>query len=229
MYLFRMENSRLKALVAAWKSSESIPQEAFDWTRSRANWQRDIPQHSDFIAHLPNEIDRSFLRSLINQDNFSIMEKFLTVMIWGYGDLGYGSFRVNKMFSSLGAEEKISLVYDFCQNRQPLSAYDYLAKNRVTQLGPAFGTKLISFFTPREVAAPIYDSFIWKWMSRYANDAFENGSCSSEVWNLKIYTTYLNWMSFHASRLNCYSDDLELVIFRDSLDQFSSTSSWTGQ
>ena len=229
MYLSHVENSRLRALVDDWKKLGSIPQEAFDWDRSRANWQRDLAHNSEFISQLPSEIDRTFLRTLIANSENSVMEKFLAVMIWGYGDLGYGSYRVNKMFSSLGVEEKISRVLDFCQDGQPLAAYEFLAKNRVTQLGPAFGTKLISFFTPREIVAPIYDSFIWKWMDYYAKDVFENGSSSSEIWSLKIYTKYLNWMKSNSSALDCYGDDLELVIFRDALNQFSSNSSWSGQ
>jgi hypothetical protein len=229
LYLLEMENSRLRLLVDEWKRANSIPQEAFDWERSRANWQRDIPQHSEFISALPKEIDRDFLRILVADSEISVMEKFLAVMIWGYGDLGYGSYRVNKMFSSDGVEEKISQVFEFCQAGQPLAAYDYLAKNRVTQLGPAFGTKLISFFTPREIVAPIYDSFIWKWMDHYGKDVFENSSSSSEVWSLKTYTKYLDWMQSNALTLGCFGDDLELVIFRDALNQFSSNSSWTGQ
>jgi len=224
-----VENLRLKALVADWRRTDSIPQEAFYWSRSRTNWQRDLPKYSGFISKLPQEIDRTFLRTLVANSENSVMEKFLTVMIWGYGDLGYGSYRVNKMFSSVGVEEKISQVFDFCQGAQPLAAYGFLAKNRVTQLGPAFGTKLISFFTPREIVAPIYDSFIWKWMDHYAKDVFANGSSSSEVWSLKIYTKYLNWMKANSSILDCYGDDLELVIFRDAFNQFSSNSSWTGQ
>lgn len=224
-----MENLRLKALVVDWRLADSIPQEAFDWSRSRSNWQRDIPGCSKFISNLPNELDRSYLRNLIPNLNVSLMEKFLAVMIWGYGDLGYGSYRVNKMFNSLGVNEKISQVFDMCQKGKPLEAYEFLSKNRITQLGPAFGTKLISFFTPREIVAPIYDSFIWKWMNQYANEVFNGASSSSEVWNLKTYSHYLNWMSLHAAKYDCYGDDLELVIFRDALARFSTSSAWEGQ
>jgi hypothetical protein len=216
-------------LFADWKKAQSTPQEAFDWSRALANWQRDLPQHSEFISRLPSKIDRTFLRTLIASQENSVMEKFLAVMIWGYGDVGYGSYRVKKMVSSEGAEWKIVRVFDFCQDGKPLAAYEFLAANRVTQLGPAFGTKLISFFTPRDVVAPIYDSFIWKWMDIYAKDAFENGSSSSEVWSLKIYAKYLDWMKFHSSKFGCFGDDLELVIFRDALNKFSTNSGWTSQ
>lgn len=228
-YLCQVENLALKALVDDWKNAQSFSQEAFDWTRARANWQKDLVQYTNFIARLPTGIDRTFLRGLVSNSGVSVMEKFLAVMIWGYGDLGYGSYRVKKMFNSLNVEETISQVFDLCQDAQPLAAYDFLAKHRVNQLGPAYGTKLISFFTPREVVAPIYDSFVSKWMDINAREVFEKGSSSSEVWSLKVYTKYLDWIKFHASLYGCYGDDLELVIFRDALNRFSSNSSWERQ
>lgn len=229
MYRLEVDNSRLRALVEDWQKLGSEPQEAFDWSRSASNWQRDLPEYKEYIAQLPDSIDRKFLRELILKKEFSAMEKFLAVMIWGYGDIGYGSYRVNKMFGSIAVEEKIAQVFELCQGAKPLQAYEFLAKYRISQLGPAFGTKLISFFTPREIVAPIYDSFIWKWMDKYSKDIFENGSCSSEVWNLKTYSTYSNWINFHSVSFGCFSDDLELVIFRDALEQFSTSSGWAGQ
>lgn len=229
MYLSNVENERLSALVSDWQKNNSIPQEAFNWTRSKPNWQKDFEKYTNFISALPDEIDRSFLRTLVSNKNVLFMEKFLAIMIWGYGDLGYGSYRVKKMFSSENVESKISHVFEICQSGNSLEAYEFLSKNRITQLGPAFGTKLISFFTPREICAPIYDSFIWKWMDVYAKEAFGGASSSSEVWSLRIYSNYLNWMKFHSAKYDCFADDLELVIFRDAMAQFSKSSPWEGQ
>ena len=224
-----MENERLVALHKSWVSEGSKPQESFAWARSVNNWKRDLGSHSRFIQDLPGALDRTFLRKLVADDSVSNVEKFLAIMIWGYGDLGYGSFRVKKMVNSPGFSEKVTQVYESCQRGEVLEAYLYLSKNRIEQLGPAFGTKLICFFTPREFVAPIYDSFISKWMEKHAKNAFLGQSTSSEVWSKSIFTSYLAWVDFHVSKLNCFSDDLELLMFRDSLDQFSNTSSWSGQ
>lgn len=224
-----MKNSRLLRLHNVWVENGSTPQKALDWSRSRDNWERDLKSFAQFISKLPNEIDRDFLRNLVKSNEYSSTQAFLTVMIWGYGDLGYGSYRVKKMFSTSDLDGKIEKVFNYCQNRQPLDAYRYLLQNRVSQLGPAFGTKLISFFSPRDVVAPIYDSFIRKWMDIHAKDVFENSSSSSEIWSLKIYSKYCEWMAFHSSLLNCYADNLEWVIFKDALEQFSRTSNWAGQ
>ena len=229
MYLSYVENSRLRALVDEWKNAGSIPQEAFDWDRSRANWQRDLAPNSEFISQLPKEIDRTFLRTLVANGENSVMEKFLAVMIWGYGDLGYGSFRVRKMLDSDGFQEKVATVFEMCQQGAVLDSYVFLSKSKIDQLGPAFGTKIINFFTPREVVAPIYDSFISKWMDIYAKDAFPGGSCSSKVWSRNVYSSYVRFITSHAQKLECFGEDLELVIFRDALAQFETTSRWIGQ
>ena len=229
MYLLFVENARLSALVKDWQKAGSNPQEGFDWSRSRANWQRDLPKYSGFISKLPQEIDRANLRSLVANTENSDMEKFLSVMIWGYGDLGYGSHRVKKMFSTVGVENMISQVFHLCQDANPLMAYDFLKMNRITQLGPAFGTKVISFFTPREIVAPIYDSFISKWMGIHEPEVFEGKSCSSKTWNRKVYSSYLNWVAQQSRELGCFGDDIELVIFRDALAMFDTSSRWAGQ
>ena len=229
MYLLDVDNLRLKTLMESWQKAQLQPQEAFDWSRSTTRWQRDLPEYANFIDQLPSLIDRKFLRGLIAKKEHSVLEKFLAVMIWGYGDLGYGPYRVNKMFGSSGVEAKIANVFELCQFGKPLEAYAFLAKNRISQLGPAYGTKLICFFTPREIVAPIYDSFIWKWMEKYAEDTFEGRSSSSEVWNLETYSAYLNWVRMHSERFACFSDELELVIFRDAVDQFSNSSKWAGR
>ncbi len=221
-----MENSRILLLHQNSVRSGAIPQEAFNWSRSKKNWKRDLFAHSDFISRLPTALDRATLRELATSSANSNVEKFIAIMIWGYGDVGYGSYRVNIMLNSIGFSEKIDQVSEYCRNGQPLKAYGYLTNNRIEKLGPEFGTKFISFLTPREIVAPIYDSFISKWMALHAQEAFAGKSSSSLAWNLRTYSAYVQWMEKQAAKLDCLGDDLELLIFRDALQQFSNSSRW---
>ena len=213
--------ARVSKLIGQWREAGSTPQEAFDWSKSSANWTRDIPQMKKFIESLPRSLDRTFLRETAQNQDFSAVEKFTATMIWGYGDVGYGSYRVKKMFNSLDFVRKIENSFSMCQSNEPLAAYSYLSKNRIEQLGPAFGTKWIAFVTPTGSPAPIYDSLIGTWFSTFAAADFEGVSLNPEVWSLKTYTSYFLWMSKVADKHSIKCDDLELVLFQEASKLFS--------
>jgi hypothetical protein len=107
-----------------------------------------------------------------------------------------------------------------------LEAYEFLSKNRIQQLGPAYGTKWLSFASPNVKPAPIYDSFIALWVGKYADTDFVEVSTSSEVWSKKTYATYFEWMISNSEEFGIKPDDLELVIFQDAMLEFSNKSKW---
>ena len=216
-----MANQRLISIVTDWIKAGKPPQEAFPWSKSRCNWLRDIPTLNKFIDSLPDSLSRSDVRNICNHKNHSIPEKFITSMIWGYGDLGYGSYRVKKMFSTPGFNEKIHQSFNLASNGKTLEAYDFLARNKIQQLGPAFGTKWLSFVSPQDQPVPIYDSFISLWIKKFASKEFSKVSTSSEVWSKNTYGAYLEWMTANAVSLGVKADDLELVIFQDATLHFS--------
>ncbi len=221
-----MTNRRLASKVSEWLDSGRPAQEAFDWTKSRSNWCRDLPLESVFIESLPGALSRKDVRKISESKKTLITEKFAAAMIWGYGDLGYGSFRVKKMFSTPGFQEKINESYNLAESGQVLEAYEYLSKNRIQQLGPAFGTKWLSFVSPKIQPAPIYDSFIAMWVEKYAKKEFAKVSTSSEVWSKKTYSTYFDWMLSNSMEFGVKPDDLELVIFQDATLEFATKSKW---
>lgn len=212
---------RASKLIGQWLEAGSVPQEAFDWSKSSANWIRDLPQMKKFIESLPKSLDRTFLRETAQNQDFSPIEKFTATMIWGYGDVGYGSYRVKKMFNSLDFVRKIENSFSMCQSNEPLTAYSYLSKNRIEQLGPAFGTKWIAFVTPPDTPAPIYDSLIGGWFSTFATKDFEGVSLNPEVWSLKTYSSYFLWMKTVADEHAIKCDDLEFVLFQEANKLFS--------
>ena len=222
-------NKRLVKLVEAWKADGSPSQEGFDWTSGKHNWEKAFPGDKKFISSLPSEIDRVAVRDICESPTHSIREKFLAVMVWGYGDRGYGRYRVTQMLGQEHAEDVLAEVFEICRNGDPKSAYDFLRKNRIRILGPSYSSKFITFCTPRHVGAPIYDSYIALWVEAFAAQDFVGVKTSSEVWNSKTYSRYWDWIKEHSEDLNCFPDDIELVLFRDAEAKFSKGSNWSGK
>jgi hypothetical protein len=222
-------NNQLVKLVEIWKASGSPAQEGFNWTSGKNNWIKAFPGDAEFISKLPTQIDRVAVREICNSKKYNIREKFLAVMVWGYGDRGYGPYRVTQMLSQVNAEEVLTEVFEICQRCEPKRAYDFLRKNRIRLLGPSYASKFITFCTPREIGAPIFDSYIALWIEKFAIDEFSDVSVSSETWNTKTYAHYWNWMREHSQELDCFQDDLELVLFRDAEVRFGNKSNWKGK
>ncbi len=222
-------NKRLVKLVEAWKASGSPKQEGFDWTSSRNNWIEAFPDESKFISTLPDEIAREKVRTICNSTKYTISQKFLAVMVWGYGDRGYGPYRATQMMNQVHAMPVLTKVHEICQDGDVKGAYDFLGKNRIRILGPSYGTKFMTFCTPREVGAPIYDSLVAIWVTEFAREEFLGVTTSSANWNLKTYSRYWDWVKEHSDALGCYPDEIELVLFRDAESKFSKSSNWSGK
>lgn len=219
-------NGLLFKLFEDWKKAGSPEQEGFDWAVSKINWIKSFPKDSQFIEKLPLQIDRIEVRRICESPEYSIREKFLAVMIWGYGDRGYGPYRVSQMLDQPHALGVLDASFELCQLGDPKGAYEYLRLNRIRILGPSYSSKFITFCTPREVGAPIYDSFIALWVEQFAKNDFANVPTTAERWNSKTYSRYWDWIKDHAVEFDCYADELELVIFRDAESKFSKSSNW---
>jgi len=222
-------NKRLLNLVEKWRVSGSPQQEGFDWTSSKKNWNQAFPEESQFINSLPSEIDRAAVRKICNSNNYSISQKFLSVMVWGYGDRGYGPYRVTQMLNQDHALNVLNQVYGLAKGGDVKAAYDFLRLNRIRILGPSYGTKFLTFCTPREIGAPIYDSLISLWIKEFAAKEFSGVPTSSENWNLKTYSRYWDWVKEHSVELKCYPDEIELVLFRNAERKFAKSSNWSGK
>lgn len=219
-------NNHLMKLIESWQSIGSPEQEGFYWINRKHNWVEAFPDESKFIDSLPGEIDRGTVRTICHSKRHSVRQKFLAVMVWGYGDRGYGPYRVTQMLNQPHAETVLAQVYGLSHSGHPLDAYDFLTKNRIRILGPSYGSKFITFCTPREIGAPIYDSLISMWVKVFAQKEFSEVSTSSENWNLKTYTRYWHWVKEHSDEFKCFPDEVELVLFRDAEKKFSKASNW---
>jgi len=223
-------NRRLSNLIYRWKADGTLPQETFNWNSSKENWIATFPNYSDFLENkVPIDLGREEVRAIFENQKIDIDQKFLASMIWGYGNIGYGPYRVSIMFSQKDTIKILHEVYEIASEGLPKEAYIFLKKNRIRILGPSFGTKFLTFCTPREIGAPIYDFFVSVWIKEFATKEFSNVSTSSENWNLKTYSKYWDWVKEHSDELNCYPDEIELAIFRDAENKFSKSSNWSGK
>lgn len=222
-------NNLLKDLVSNWKEMGSPGQEGFYWSKYRQNWINAFPEDENFILSIPDYLDRGKVHQLCKSREYSVREKFLSVMLWGYGDRGYGPYRVTQMLSQENAIDILSEVYNLCASGKPKEAYKFLTQNRIKLLGPSYGSKFMAFCVPRQIGAPIFDSYISIWINEFAIEEFKGIKMTSETWSSKIYDAYWDWIKYHANKLECYPDDIELIIFRDAENKFSKSSIWQGK
>ena len=222
-------NSKLTEEIIAWQASGSPQQEGLNWTRSRPKWLNTFPNHSNFLLSLPESIDRSCLRFICNSNDVLVVEKFIAVMVWGYSNLGYGSYRVLKMVNTESSISNLEIATGFSRNHNPKSAYQHLMNNRLSQLGPSYASKYISFITPRETSAPILDSLILLWIQKYAQKDFAGLSIAKMDWNFRTYSFYCDWIANQAKANKCFPDEVELVLFRIAELEFSKNSIWVNK
>jgi hypothetical protein len=222
-------SEKLKSLHATWVASGSPEQESFDLEKFLPRWTAAFPQHKDFLLGLPQSLSRENLRNVCSARNICALEKFLAVMVWGYGDRAYGPFRVERMFLDPESEAKIIESYNFADSGQPKKAFEYLGMNRIDMLGPSFSTKFISFCTPRSIGAPIYDSFIILWLNSFADFRVSKSSTYSNKSVILDYSRYWDWVKEKSIEFECFPDQIELLIFRDSENIFAANSAWKGK
>jgi hypothetical protein len=70
---------------------------------------------------------------------------FLAVMIWGYGTVGYGPWRTEKMFQTPNVANIFTNIRNHISNNQISAAYAVDAVARINRCGPPFFTKLFYF------------------------------------------------------------------------------------
>lgn len=126
------------------------------------NWSRHI--HPGWI--LPNPMTRNDVFRLVKEGKAveSAERAFIAVMLWGYGQTGYGPHRVDEMKSSrpegLG-QYMLGIVN--AAGDSPVGAYEYMAKNWARKLGPSYASKVAYFVTQGE-GSPILDSLVARWI-----------------------------------------------------------------
>jgi hypothetical protein len=147
-------------------------------------------------------------------DNDSI-GGFLAAMIWGYGTVGYGPFRTQRVLSS---ETYASTLLKGAIDHNSLVSYERLATSmRLRWLNPAFGTKWLYFASGTR--SLILDRVVTNWPSENAN-----WEVDLVHWSLVQHAAYLERTSCCVTTLEIEPDELEQPIFTDQSD--SQRSQW---
>jgi hypothetical protein len=201
--------------VAEWRAAGSPAQEGIAWPRPR--WVARFPAHADTFTRLPDWLNRAIVRSFCTEAVTSpeaALRAFLTAMVWGYGRVGYGPFRVERILGATpDAGVRLQNAARELTGRGPVRAYALLGDDGVGQmpgLGPAFGTKFLYFCSPADRPALILDRLVAAWLRAHTDLQL------NEVrWSSQTYARYLNTMTGWAGELGVAADDLEACIVGD--------------
>jgi hypothetical protein len=134
-------------------------------------------------------------------------------MAWGFGNVGYGAWRVAQALKDRHAGRKLLDVVIALNSDGPQEAYRLMAdSSRLQRIGPAFGTKFLycadSWGQARR--ALILDALVADWLR--ANTNFR---VDAVPWRPARYDEYLDLMHNWAEALRVEPDAVELAIFQE--------------
>ena len=163
---------------------------------------------------LPDRLGRAVVRSFCTEAATSpeaALRAFLATMVWGYGRVGYGPFRVERILAATpDAGVRLQNAAGELADSGPVHAYTLLGDDGVGQLpglGPAFGTKFLYFCSPPGRPALILDRLVAAWLRAHTDLRL------NEVrWSSPTYARYLATMTGWAGELGLAADELEARI-----------------
>ena len=143
------------------------PQQGIPWPRDR--WDHAFPKQAVFST-LPPTLDRERVRRACagaGASKDSAIAAFLATMAWGYGNVGYGAWRVAQAFKDRDPGRKLLDVAVVLNSDGPQAAYRLMAgASRLHRIGLSFGTKFLYFADSGRHArrALILDALIAEWL-----------------------------------------------------------------
>jgi Putative 8-oxoguanine DNA glycosylase OGG-like protein len=179
------------------------------------SWLATFPESTQPLASLPVHLDRATVRAACldaPRSPAAARHAFLVVMAWGYGTVGYGPWRTARILQeSSRAPDRLAKVAQHLTHRGALDAYGLLGGGcRLRGLGPAFGTKYLSF-CPQSAAGPqalILDRLVADWLAEYVDVRLDPIS-----WAPRTYRRYLELVSSWADAIGVKCEEIEWCIF----------------
>lgn len=147
----------------------------------------DLPDVLRVLESLPDKVDRNLIPEVVTTqlEDERVLPAFVSAMVWGYGDSGYGPTRVRWILSGVktGAHDAsvrgdVAVLLRTAANtvrvQGPVEGFRYMNNaGRIKYLGGAFFTKWLSFASALinaddPCAAPILDKQVHDWLQREA-------------------------------------------------------------
>ncbi|MDP7707445.1 hypothetical protein [Mycobacterium sp. TY815] len=165
------------------------PQRAFSW--KPAGWRtemHDLPEVLEVLEALPDKVDRTLIRETVLAELAAgrVLPAFVSAMVWGYGDAGYGATRVRWVLTGIkdgahGAPVRsdvaglLGVAVNRVRAEGPVEGFRFMSNaGRIKHLASAFFTKWLYFSSalasPDDPnAAPILDKRVHDWLEDRAN------------------------------------------------------------
>lgn len=197
-----------------WQAAGQPPQPLIAWQRER--WIERYPALTAKFNALPDQLDRAVVRAdvldkpLTDQGMFDAM---IATYAWGWSVTRVGIARAARVLTAgpqqvgpalLGAREMLLA-------EGPLAGYWALARdNKISGLGPAFGTKFLYFCSAEDARALILDRLMATWLA-----ARTPLTITASRFTKRDYKSYLDKMSSWSEELETVAPQLEEIIFSD--------------
>jgi hypothetical protein len=206
----------VQGVVDRWRAAGSPAQAGIAWPRQR--WTEAFPEFRQLFDGLPDRLTRVAVRRHCQSAAESADDaerSFLVVMTWGYGDVGYGPFRVARILADTpNATGRLRDAATALADGGAVAGYRALAdrrRSRLKWLGPAFGTKFLHFCTPAgQQPALILDRLVADWLRDNVATSF-----NPVPWDTAAFRRYVNLMSGWSSDLGIEPDQLEVCLFTE--------------
>lgn len=201
------------ALIERWDSLGRPSRSETRWSRER--WSVAFPEHRKVFDDLPEGLHRAAVRTAARDAPFDVdsaTRAFLASMAWGYGPVGYGRWRTNRVLrQSSDAERRLLEVARCVAEEGGVAGYELLATScRLRGLGPAFGTKYLYFLPVATGAEPalILDRLVAQWLRTHTSTVL-----NPVPWATATYRRYVETLSTWSADLEVAPDVLEERIF----------------
>jgi len=201
-------------------------QPAMRWNRS--TWQTTLPEHHDLLASLPDKLDRATVTAIgarAPESEARAIDAFVAAMAWGYGPIGYGAFRTARVLrENPQSPATLRQAARVVRHDGGEAAFGWLTENRLHRLGVAFATKYLYFCNgPEAPPALILDRVVQRWLRRHADTHLRLN------WHVGDYRRYLETTTVWAGELGITPDEVEYLMFSDSLLEEPGNSPWAPQ
>ena len=206
-------NARLAILCR----KKFVPQPPMPVEDVLPEWIERFPRDAKFLKSVAKNLNRKNVRKVCSQrSTHSIREKFLAVMLWGYGPYAVGAARTLKITKEQEFESRLKEVYNLAKRGRHIDAISFMAIDPIKGFGPAYGTKFVYFCSPKNDCAPIYDKRVRDWLGKYAKNELYGASLHRIQWHTNSYLAWSQWLQVQAKLLKTNWEDLEYLIFEDA-------------